>query len=39
MTKKEQLTIEKLIEEADPDAFVTVEDARSVRRGYMHIKE
>ncbi len=36
--RKEVAIVEKLIEEVDPDAFVTVEDARSVRRGHMYIK-
>lgn len=35
--RKEVDELQALIESADPEAFITVEDARSVRRGYMHI--
>ncbi len=36
--RKEVDIIQKLVDQADPDAFITVEDTRSVKRGYMHIK-
>jgi uncharacterized protein YebE (UPF0316 family) len=29
----------QLAEDVDPDAFVTVEEARAVRRGYMHMAQ
>lgn len=35
--RKEVEAICQLAERIDPNAFVTIEDARSVRRGYMHL--
>ena len=35
--RKEVENLLQLVERADANAFITVEDARSVRRGYMHI--
>lgn len=35
--RKEVAGIVKLAEEVDPDAFVTVEETRTIRRGYMRI--
>lgn len=35
--RKEADALCQLAERVDPAAFITVEDARSVRRGYMHI--
>lgn len=35
--RKEVDEVSQLVENVDPTAFITVEDARSVRRGYMHI--
>ncbi len=35
--RKEALEVQKLAEDADPDVFITVEDTRAVRRGYMNI--
>lgn len=37
--RQEVATVCRLAEDVDPDAFVTVEEARAVRRGYMHIAQ
>ncbi len=37
VTRKDVDTIYKLAEDVDRDAFITVEDARAVRRGYMRL--
>lgn len=35
--RKEVAEIVKLVESADPEAFLTVEETRTIRRGYMRI--
>jgi len=35
--RKEGPIIQKIAEHADPDAFITIEDTRTVKRGYMNI--
>lgn len=37
--RKEVTAVVNIAESIDPDVFITVEDTRSVRRGYMHIGE
>lgn len=37
--RKEIPDVFHLVEEVDPNAFVTVEEARTVRRGYLHIAQ
>lgn len=37
--RQEVAAVCRLAEDVDPDAFVTVEEARAVRRGYMHITQ
>lgn len=34
--RQEVAAVTRVAEEVDPEAFVTVEEARAVRRGYMH---
>lgn len=35
--RQEVSAVCQLAEDVDPDAFVTIEEARAVRRGYMHL--
>jgi len=35
--RKEADTLCAIAEKADPNAFITIEDARAVRRGYIHM--
>jgi uncharacterized membrane-anchored protein YitT (DUF2179 family) len=37
--RKEMPAVVHIAEEIDPEAFITVEDARSVHRGYMRIAQ
>ena len=35
--RKEVTSVQKIAEIADPDVFMTIEDTRAVKRGYLHI--
>jgi uncharacterized protein YebE (UPF0316 family) len=35
--RKEVTIVQTIAETADPDVFITIEDTRTVRRGYLHI--
>lgn len=37
--RQEVMAVCRLADDVDPDAFVTVEEARAVRRGYMHMAQ
>jgi uncharacterized membrane-anchored protein YitT (DUF2179 family) len=35
--RKEVSAVQRIAENADPDIFITIEDTRAVKRGYMNI--